>query len=145
MLIICRLHYPYIRWHTPHYLFIIESLFPQCRFSRPTAKVTGLWVVTLSDTGEGQELVYCPEVQELARRIGLTLNGCWNFWWIFWFSWWYKHFMGDVHSIVTLSSNDQNSSFVHTCLILVAPSCPSNVPNFTTAPPPTSSNQLNKY
>ena len=33
-------------------------MFPQCRFSRPIAKLAGLLVVTLSDTWQGQESVY---------------------------------------------------------------------------------------
>ena len=43
------------------------------------------------------------------------------------------------HSIITLS-NDQNSSLVRTCSILVALFHPSNVQNFTSTSPPTSSN-----
>ena len=94
---------------------------------------------------QDQESVYCPEVEELARRIGLALNGCWNFWWIFYFPDGKHLFMGEGHSIVTILSNDQNSSLVCTCSLLIALSCPSNVPNFTTTLPPTSSNQLHKY
>ena len=48
-------------------------------------------------------------------------------------------------SIITLSPNDQNSSLVCTCSILVALSPPLNVQNVTPTPPPTSGNQLHKY
>ena len=48
------------------------------------------------------------------------------------------------HSVIALS-NDQNSSLVRTCSILVALFHPSNVQNFTSTSPPTSSNQLHKY
>ena len=33
-------------------------MFPQCRFSRPIAKLVGLLVVTLSDTWQDQESAY---------------------------------------------------------------------------------------
>ena len=33
-------------------------MIPQCRFSRPIAKLAGLLVVALSDTWQGQESVY---------------------------------------------------------------------------------------
>ena len=49
------------------------------------------------------------------------------------------------HSTISLSPNDQNSSLVGTCSILVALSHQSNVQNFTSTPPPTSSNQFHKY
>ena len=52
---------------------------------------------------------------------------------------------GGGHSIVTLSSNDQNSSLICICSILVALSSPLKVQNFKPTPLPTSINQLYKY
>ena len=46
--------------------------------------------------------------------------------------------------MISLSPNEQNSSLVRTCSILVTLSRPSNVRNFTSIPPPTSNNQLHK-
>ena len=46
--------------------------------------------------------------------------------------------------MITLSPNEQNSSLVRTCSVLVTLSRPSNVRNFTSIPPPTSNNQLHK-
>ena len=51
---------------------------------------------------------------------------------------------GRGHSMISLSPNEQNSSLVRTCSILVTLSRPSNVRNFTSIPPPTSNNQLHK-
>ena len=52
------------------YLYIIEWVFVQCWFSLPTAKVTGLWLVPLSNTSQGQEMVYVPGVGVLAEELG---------------------------------------------------------------------------
>ena len=46
--------------------------------------------------------------------------------------------------MISLSPNEQNSSLVRTCSILVTLSRPSNVQNFTSIPPSTSNNQLHK-
>ena len=46
--------------------------------------------------------------------------------------------------MISLSPNEQNSSLVRTCSILVTLSRPSNVRNFTSIPPPTSNNQFHK-
>ena len=112
-------------------------MFPRCEFSPPTAKATGLRVVTLSDTGV------------LARRIRLALNR--------WLKLLMNHLIfpmvntfsrgrrGGGNSIITLSPNDQNSSLVCTCSSLLALSCLLNVKNFTSTPPSASSNELYKY
>ena len=39
--VIGRLHYAYICWRAPAYLHITAEIFPQCRFSRLSAKATG--------------------------------------------------------------------------------------------------------
>ena len=127
MQIICRLHYSCNHWRAPPYLYIIAWMCPQCRFSQPTAKITGLRVATLRDTEQSQELVHWPGIGVLARRIRLALTICWNFW--------YFDFPDGKHlfmewgqdSTISLSPNDQNSSFVCTSSISVALSCPSNV------------------
>ena len=46
--------------------------------------------------------------------------------------------------MITLSPNEQNSSLVRTCSVLVTLSRPSNVRNFTSIPPPSSNNQLHE-
>ena len=110
-------------------------MFPQCRFSRPTAKVTGLRVVTRSDTCQGQELVWARSwCFNRKNQVGfeemLKLSE------FFYFPYGKHSFMGEG-AIVTLLSDNQNCSLVCTCSILVALCCPT--------PPPTSINQLCKY
>ena len=118
MQIIDRFHCLCICWHTSLFLYYCME-------------ATDLWVVTISDTVQGQELVYWPGVDVLAKRIRLVLNRCWNIWWIFWFSS-HKHlFMRGWVFISMLSQNDQNSCFLCTCSILVAPSSPSNAKQLT--------------
>ena len=43
-------------------------MFPQCRFSRQTAKLAGLLAVTLSDTWQGQESVYGLGVGKISQK-----------------------------------------------------------------------------
>ena len=51
-------------------------MFPQSWFSQPAAKVTGLRVVLVTDTLQGQVAVYGAGVGVLARKIWLALNRC---------------------------------------------------------------------
>ena len=108
-------------------------------------------------------MAYWSGVDVLVRIIRLALNRCWNIWWIFWcllfpmvntFSWKGEGVEWGWAFIIMLSQNDQNSSLLRTCSVLVAPSHSSNLqisplvissinitknvpPNVSHAPPPT--------
>ena len=134
-----------------HTLLLICILLHECFLNVGSVgqlqKATDLLVVSLSGTGQGQEPVCWPGNGLLAIRIRIALNKCRNFRWLLvflmvnTFSWgwgggiWLLYY----HQVTKICLLFALAQFV------VAVSLPLDIQNFTSTPPPTSSNQLHKY